>query len=144
MNFVLTLVATGPGSKSEPYLSLYKIIFLINSLNISAIFFLTKLFFSHSDPDFFCKATGHREEAQRPSQVQGQFAVRLRQLEKALLNALKDSKGKILDDDSVIATLEKLKTEAREVATKSAKTDKVMKEVGIFGFVRHGEMKKRN
>jgi dynein heavy chain 1, cytosolic len=61
--------------------------------------------------------------------LQGEFAVRLRQLEKALLNALNESKGKILDDDSVIATLEKLKNEAKEVQKKSSETDKVMKEV---------------
>lgn len=63
--------------------------------------------------------------------LQGEFAVRLRQLEKALLNALNESKGKILDDDSVIATLEKLKNEAREVAKKAAETDKIMKEVSV-------------
>ncbi|KAL3112905.1 hypothetical protein niasHT_015611 [Heterodera trifolii] len=63
--------------------------------------------------------------------LQGEFAVRLRHLEKALLNALNESKGKILDDDSVIATLEKLKNEAQEVAKKSAETDQVMKEVEI-------------
>lgn len=62
--------------------------------------------------------------------LQGEFAVRLRHLEKALLNALNESKGKILDDDSVIATLEKLKNEAQEVQRKSSETDQVMKEVG--------------
>lgn len=61
--------------------------------------------------------------------LQGEFAVRLRHLEKALLAALNESKGKILDDNSVIETLEKLKNEAAEVAQKSAETDKVMAEV---------------
>ncbi|KAK0424238.1 hypothetical protein QR680_008567 [Steinernema hermaphroditum] len=61
--------------------------------------------------------------------LQGEFAVRLRQLEKALLAALNDSKGRILDDNSVIETLEKLKTEAAEVAKKAAETDQVIKEV---------------
>lgn len=61
--------------------------------------------------------------------LQGEFAVRLRQLEKLLLNALNESKGKILDDDSVIATLETLKNEAEEVLRKSADNDKVKKEV---------------
>ena len=68
--------------------------------------------------------------------LQGEFAIRLRQLEKALLNALNESKGKILDDDSVIATLEKLKTEAEEVSRKSAETDTVMKEVGTLRVAR--------
>jgi len=61
--------------------------------------------------------------------LQGEFAVRLRQLEKALLAALNESKGKILDDNSVIGTLEKLKTEAAEVVSKAAETDRVMAEV---------------
>uniref|UniRef100_A0A7E4ZT92 Dynein heavy chain, cytoplasmic n=1 Tax=Panagrellus redivivus TaxID=6233 RepID=A0A7E4ZT92_PANRE len=61
--------------------------------------------------------------------LQGEFAVRLRQLEKALLAALNESKGRILDDDSVIATLEQLKTEAKEVARKAAETDQIMAEV---------------
>jgi dynein heavy chain 1 len=61
--------------------------------------------------------------------LQGEFAARLRQLEKALLTALNESKGKILDDNSVIATLEKLKTEANEVARKAAETNVVMEEV---------------
>lgn len=47
----------------------------------------------------------------------------------ALLAALNESKGKILDDDSVISTLEKLKNEAAEVGRKAAETDKVMAEV---------------
>ena len=64
--------------------------------------------------------------------LQGEFAVKLRQLEKALLNALNDSKGKILDDDSVIATLEKLKNEAKEVQKKSSETDEVIKEVFVL------------
>ena len=40
--------------------------------------------------------------------LQGEFASRLRKLEKALLGVLNESKGEILDDNSVIATLEKL------------------------------------
>lgn len=55
--------------------------------------------------------------------------MRLRHLEKALLSALNESKGKILDDNSVIETLEKLKTEASEIAAKADETDKVMAEV---------------
>ena len=34
--------------------------------------------------------------------LQGEFALRLRQLEKALLQALNDSKGKILDDNRLV------------------------------------------
>ncbi|KFM80266.1 Dynein heavy chain, cytoplasmic, partial [Stegodyphus mimosarum] len=61
--------------------------------------------------------------------LQGEFHVRLRQLEKSLLQALNDAKGRILDDDSVISTLEKLKNEASEIMHKVEETDKVMGEV---------------
>lgn len=61
--------------------------------------------------------------------LQGEFYVRLRQLEKSLLQALNDAKGKILDDDSVISTLEKLKNEAAEISKKKEDTDKIIAEV---------------
>uniref|UniRef100_A0A0L8I729 Dynein heavy chain, cytosolic n=1 Tax=Octopus bimaculoides TaxID=37653 RepID=A0A0L8I729_OCTBM len=61
--------------------------------------------------------------------LQGEFQLRLRQLEKSLLQALNDTKGKILDDDSIISHLETLKTEAAEVARKVEETDHVMAEV---------------
>lgn len=48
----------------------------------------------------------------------GEFHLRLRQLEKSLLQALNDAKGKILDDDSIIATLETLKKEAADIGQK--------------------------
>ncbi|UZJ52281.1 hypothetical protein CBS101457_001601 [Exobasidium rhododendri] len=61
--------------------------------------------------------------------LQGEFRLRLRHLEKSLLNALNDSKGNILDDDKVIDTLETLKKEAGEVTTKVEETDAIMTEV---------------
>ncbi|XP_064603299.1 cytoplasmic dynein 1 heavy chain 1-like isoform X2 [Liolophura sinensis] len=61
--------------------------------------------------------------------LQGEFQLRLRQLEKSLLQALNDTKGKILDDDSIISHLETLKNEAAEVARKVEETDVVMGEV---------------
>ncbi|KAJ3351758.1 hypothetical protein GGF32_004086 [Allomyces javanicus] len=61
--------------------------------------------------------------------LQGEFNFRLRQLEKSLLQALNESKGNILDDDNVIATLEVLKKEAAEVQQKVLETDEVMKEI---------------
>lgn len=61
--------------------------------------------------------------------LQGEFQVRLRQLEKSLLQALNDSKGRILDDDSVISTLERLKLEADEISRKVEETDRVIEEV---------------
>ncbi|TPX53424.1 hypothetical protein SeMB42_g00788 [Synchytrium endobioticum] len=61
--------------------------------------------------------------------LQGEFQLRLRHLEKALLQALSESKGNILDDDNVMVTLETLKQEAGEVAAKMDETDAVMKTV---------------
>ncbi|KAI0033723.1 dynein heavy chain protein 1 [Vararia minispora EC-137] len=61
--------------------------------------------------------------------VQGEFRVRLRTLEKLLLQALNESSGNILDDDKVIDTLETLKREAAEITRKVEETDIVMKEV---------------
>lgn len=61
--------------------------------------------------------------------LQGEFRVKLRQLEKSLLQALNDAKGRILDDDNVISTLEKLKNEAAEISRKVEETEKVMAEV---------------
>ncbi|CAB3376335.1 Hypothetical predicted protein [Cloeon dipterum] len=61
--------------------------------------------------------------------LQGEFHLRLRQLEKSLLQALNDAKGKILDDDSVISTLETLKHEAADISKKVEETDKVIGEI---------------
>ncbi|KAG9023665.1 hypothetical protein FRB95_012647 [Tulasnella sp. JGI-2019a] len=61
--------------------------------------------------------------------VQGEFRVRLRTLEKLLLQALNESTGNILDDDKVIDTLETLKKEAADISRKVDETDVVMREV---------------
>jgi len=61
--------------------------------------------------------------------LQGEFMVRLRHLEKSLLNALNETKGRILDDDTIITTLETLKKEAGEITRKIEETDVIMSEV---------------
>jgi len=61
--------------------------------------------------------------------LQGEFHVRLRHLEKELLQALNDAKGRILDDDKIIGSLETLKKEAAEVTKKVEETDVIMAEV---------------
>jgi len=61
--------------------------------------------------------------------LQGEFHLRLRHLEKELLQALNDSKGSILDDDKVITTLETLKNEAADITKKVKETDTIMMEV---------------
>lgn len=61
--------------------------------------------------------------------LQGEFKLRLRHLEKSLLQALNESSFNILDDDKVIDTLESLKRETMEVSVKVEDTDKVMQEI---------------
>ncbi|OZJ04271.1 hypothetical protein BZG36_02479 [Bifiguratus adelaidae] len=61
--------------------------------------------------------------------MQGEFRLKLRHLEKSLLNALNESKGNILDDDKVIETLERLKREAAEVTVKMEDTDSIVQKV---------------
>lgn len=63
--------------------------------------------------------------------LQGEFQLRLRHLEKNLLQVLNEVKGRILDDDTVISTLETLKKEAAEVSKKFEETDQVMKEIEV-------------
>ncbi|VDL93852.1 unnamed protein product, partial [Schistocephalus solidus] len=61
--------------------------------------------------------------------MQGEFQLRLRHLEKDLLQALNEAEGNLLDDDKIITNLETLKKEAGEVAKKVEETDAIMAEV---------------
>ncbi|KAI8619674.1 dynein heavy chain [Chytriomyces sp. MP71] len=61
--------------------------------------------------------------------ARGEFQLRLRHLEKLLLQSLNDSKGNILDDDNIMETLETLKQEAAEITKKVEDTDIILQEV---------------
>ena len=61
--------------------------------------------------------------------LQGEYRVRLRQLEDDLLNALNAVKGNILDSEDIITSLETLKREAGEVTQKMAESETVMDQV---------------
>ena len=61
--------------------------------------------------------------------VQGEFRLRLRTLEKLLLQALNESSENILDDDKIIDALETLKREVAEITRKVEEMDVIMKEV---------------
>jgi len=61
--------------------------------------------------------------------LQGEYRVRLRQLETQLLTSLSEAKGNILEDDHVIGMLEGLKRESGEVEKKMSQTEEVMEEV---------------
>ena len=63
--------------------------------------------------------------------LQGEFTLRLRQLEKELLTALNNAKGSILDDDAVISKLERLKSEAADVMHQVLEADQVMEEIDV-------------
>ena len=61
--------------------------------------------------------------------AQGEFRLRLRHLEKMLLNALNESSGSILENDKLIATLEGLKREAADIAQRMHETDSIAAEI---------------
>lgn len=69
------------------------------------------------------------KEQQTLIKAQGEFKVKLRNLEKSLLKVLNDAQGNLLDDDKIISTLETLKNEAADVMIKVKKTDEVMEEI---------------
>lgn len=69
------------------------------------------------------------EKRRTLQKLQGEFQVRLHSLETSLLQALSEAKGAILEDDTVVATLENLKREAMEVERKVQETDIVLAEV---------------
>eukprot|EP01117_Protostelium_nocturnum_P006264 TRINITY_DN2259_c0_g1_i6.p1 TRINITY_DN2259_c0_g1~~TRINITY_DN2259_c0_g1_i6.p1 ORF type:complete len:4259 (-),score=1954.67 TRINITY_DN2259_c0_g1_i6:110-12886(-) len=74
-------------------------------------------------PDVYAKQQGLIK-------AQGEFKVKLRNLEKSLLKALNEAEGNILDDDKIIGTLETLKSEAADIMAKVQETDLVMEEIG--------------
>ncbi|KAI9339082.1 dynein heavy chain [Obelidium mucronatum] len=61
--------------------------------------------------------------------AKGEFQLRLRHLEKLLLQALNESRGNILDDDNIMETLETLKQEALDITKKVEDTDVILQEV---------------
>lgn len=61
--------------------------------------------------------------------LQGEYQTKLQRLERALLQALTESTGNILDDEKVIHTLETLKREAEDVTAKAQEADAVMLEI---------------
>ena len=61
--------------------------------------------------------------------LQGEYVFRLRQLERSLLQALNESKGRLLDDDTILAQLEQLKAEAADVEHKMGEMDTVLANV---------------
>ena len=61
--------------------------------------------------------------------IQGEYVVKLRELEDSLLEALSNVQGSILESESVISTLEELKSEASKITEEMKKSDEIMNEV---------------
>jgi dynein heavy chain 1 len=64
--------------------------------------------------------------------LQGAQSAKLRELEEALLNKISAVQGAILDDDSVIKTLETIQGEAADLSLEVEKTQEVMEEVKLI------------
>ncbi len=95
-------------------------------------FTMTRASLQSQSLDQVLKAERPETEKKRTDllKLQGEFRLRLRHLEKSLLSALNESRGtNILDDDTVIDTLETLKREAAEITRKVEETERVMHEV---------------
>ena len=69
------------------------------------------------------------ERRKNALRLQGEFHARLRQLEKALLQALNDSEESILDDENVVKQLESIKSEAAEITRKMKDAENTMADV---------------
>jgi len=61
--------------------------------------------------------------------LQGEFKVKIRELEDGLLHALSHVQGSILEDVKIIATLEKIKKESKEIQEQVSQTDSIMREI---------------
>ena len=69
--------------------------------------------------------------------LQGEFRVKLRNLEDSLLTSLSGVKGNILDDETVMNTLETLKNQSLDVMSKMAEADQTMEEIeSVSSFYR--------
>jgi dynein heavy chain 1 len=76
-----------------------------------------------------------REETERKRndllKLQGEYKVKLRELEDSLLDALNRSQGNILDNLALITTLETLKKESAAVAREMERADETMREIEV-------------
>lgn len=61
--------------------------------------------------------------------AQGEFDVHLRRLQRQLLTVISESEGNLLDNDTVVQKLEKVKTEAAAISAKTAEAHGVMSQI---------------
>eukprot|EP00004_Rigifila_ramosa_P014268 TRINITY_DN3231_c0_g3_i5.p1 TRINITY_DN3231_c0_g3~~TRINITY_DN3231_c0_g3_i5.p1 ORF type:complete len:3059 (-),score=575.29 TRINITY_DN3231_c0_g3_i5:95-9271(-) len=81
--------------------------------------------------DAILKSESPEVEAKRIEVVkaQGEYRRRLRLVEGAVLSAISEAQGNILNDDAVLATLETLTVEAADVSAKAANAELVIADV---------------
>lgn len=121
-SFTMFMVTRDPNAQFTPDLC-SRVTFVNFTITMSSLQSqCLNIYLKHERPDVDQKRTDLLK-------LQGEYKVRLRELEDSLLNALNEVRGNILDNDSVISTLETLKREAEVVAREVAQTDKVMQEI---------------
>ncbi|KAF4674074.1 hypothetical protein FOL47_009753 [Perkinsus chesapeaki] len=75
------------------------------------------------------------EKRVKALKLQGEFKVRIRELEDSLLHALSNISGSILEDEAIVTTLETLKCEAAEVAEEANKADDNLREINMVSSI---------
>eukprot|EP01129_Flabellula_baltica_P006002 TRINITY_DN2210_c0_g1_i2.p1 TRINITY_DN2210_c0_g1~~TRINITY_DN2210_c0_g1_i2.p1 ORF type:complete len:4545 (+),score=1094.61 TRINITY_DN2210_c0_g1_i2:1851-13637(+) len=63
--------------------------------------------------------------------MQGEFKVKLRNLEQSLLDSINAASGNLLNNDTVIAELEKIKAEAADITEKVEEGDRIMADIKV-------------
>ncbi|KAG2383610.1 hypothetical protein C9374_004281 [Naegleria lovaniensis] len=76
-------------------------------------------------------------DIQRSEQLklQGEYKAKLRELENTLLSLLSTSKGSILENETLVSTLEKLKENSKEIENKKRESERVIDTLGRMSEV---------
>lgn len=121
-NFKLYLLTRDPAVKVASYISsrmtLVNFTITRDSLETQALNSVLKL----ERPDV-------EQKRMELVKLQSEYKIHLHQLELDLLSALNHNEGSLLDDDAIIATLERLKVEAGEIEIKVSETQNVIRQV---------------
>nr|CAG4709143.1 unnamed protein product [Naegleria fowleri] len=67
--------------------------------------------------------------------LQGEYKAKLRELENTLLSLLSSSKGSILENETLVGTLEKLKDNSKEIENKKRESERVIDTLSIMSEV---------
>ena len=69
------------------------------------------------------------EKRNNQLKLQGEYNVKLKELEENLLNELAQVQGSILENEQVIKSLETLKQQAAQVTSQMEQSDKILQEI---------------